>query len=338
VDRERSPRGTGCSALALALALTAWPALSQDAEALFREGAAAHDRGELELARAKYAEAFRLRPSVEVAANLGVVEGQLRLHRDAAEHLAFALARYPEGADPEKRRRMSEELSRVLGYVGTLRVVAPAGARVEVDGREVGTAPLLAPVYVEPGSHSLRALAAEGGVIVPLPPHTVSVQAGESRDVDLGAPTPPGATPPATPTDGATPPRGGPRTDPVLVVGGAGLALFGAGLGLTFTVMSSSAGSDADAATAELTRGGINRCLRPSPPGGCAAVQSDLEARDGLRTAAAVSFVAAGTLALGTVAYVIVTSADGEPADQVSLRIAPAVGPDRRGLTAWGTF
>ncbi len=274
--------------LGAALSAGALPASAQSAEELFAEGAAAHDRGDLEAARAKYAEAFALHQSAPIAANLGVVEGLLGKHRDAAEHLAFALSRYRDEGDETKRQRMATELTRVLGYVGELRIEAPTGARVSVDGRPVGTAPLVLPAYVEPGTHRIEAPGADGRALT----REVRVDAGEARDVALTAAPPEDVPAPLVPRRDVAAPRRvetGGDVDPVVVVGGAGIIVIGLVLGGVFA-----ATSDGD---------------------------------DGLRTASIVSFVGAGVAAVGTGAYFVISATASEPAEASALRVLPTGGP-----------
>ena len=290
-------------ALAVALIVSAHAASAQTATELFDQGAAAHDRGDLEEARAKYAASLALHQSPRTAANLGVVEGLLGRHRDAAEHLAFALARYRDEGDETRRQRMAEELSRVLGYVGELRVEAPAGLEIVVDGRVAGTAPLVMPVYVEPGVHRVEGRS-PGGAPLPI---EVRIEAGEARDVRLGArraeaaAETPGPLAPRVDLAGPRPPPEPAATvDPVIVVGGAGLTLAGVVLGATFAVAS--------------------------------------EGDDGFETASIVSFVGAGAAALGTVAYLVILGADDGGGEAARLVVAPAAHTAGGGLIAGGRF
>lgn len=289
-------------AVTVALLALAPAAAAQSATELFEQGAAAHDRGDLEEARARYAASFALHQSPQTAANLGVVEGRLGRHREAAEHLAFALARYREEGDDARRRRMAEELSRVLGYVGELRVEAPAGAEILVDGRPAGTAPLVLPVYVEPGVHRVEARTGAGSSL----PVEVRIDAGEARDVRLGArraeraAETPAPLAPRVDLAGPRPPEPpAAAVDPVIVVGGAGLTLAGVVLGATFAVAS--------------------------------------EGDDGFETASIVSFVGGGAAALATVAYLVIVGSD-DGGDEAALRVAPSAHPHGGGLTAGGRF
>lgn len=298
--------------VALALAaplLVASPAAAQTASELFAEGAAAHDRGDLEAARAKYAASFAMHQAPQTAANLGVVEGLLGRHRDAAEHLAFALARYRDEGDEARRRRMAEELSRVLGYVGELRVEAPAGARIVVDGAPVGTAPLVVPIYVEPGTHRVEArVQGDGGAAAPAPVE-LTVEAGEARELRLEVgPAATSEEPLAPRVDLAGPRYVGidepARIDPVLVVGGLGLAVAGGALGTAFAFAS--------------------------------------DGGDGLEAASIASFAAGGAALVATGVYVIVVAADDggdvQRSGAASLVVSPTGPAGGAGLTARGAF
>lgn len=275
--------------LGLAALLTPGRAAAQSADELFAEGAAAHDRGDLETARARYAAAFALHQAPQIAANLGVVEGLLGKHRDAAEHLAFALARYRDDGDETKRQRIAEELSRVLGYVAELRIEAPAGSRVSVGGRALGTAPLVLPAYVEPGTHRVEGTLVDGRVSSV----EVRADAGEAKDVVLRSSPPDGGPAdevpaPLAPRRDDAPPRRASSddgVDPVLVVGGAGLTVTGLVLGGVFAASS--------------------------------------EGDDGLRTASIASFVGGGVAAVATALYFVITATSEGAEDTSAVRVLP---------------
>jgi len=67
---------------------------AQQADELFLKGKALLKEGKKQEALAAYREAWKLRKSYDVAGNLGSLEIDLGLFRDAAEHLSYALSHY----------------------------------------------------------------------------------------------------------------------------------------------------------------------------------------------------------------------------------------------------
>ena len=62
---------------------------------LFDQAQAAFAKGDKQGAYEAYKAAWALQKSYDIAGNLGNVELKLGMHRDAAEHLAFALDDFP---------------------------------------------------------------------------------------------------------------------------------------------------------------------------------------------------------------------------------------------------
>ena len=63
----------------------------RDAANFMRNGVKEYRKGNLEAARAAFAQAWQMNPHTAIAANLGAVEMRLGLYRQAAEHWAFCL-------------------------------------------------------------------------------------------------------------------------------------------------------------------------------------------------------------------------------------------------------
>jgi hypothetical protein len=179
--------------------------------------------------------------------------------------------------------------------------VDPPGAEVLVDGAPVGAAPLADAVFVEPGRHLFDArldgrrfvmqarelVAGEGAEVTLRPAPPVAAAAPPLRPVVMRAPDPPRAAPV------------GPRR--AIVIGGASasavLAVVGAGLaGGAASKASASAGCEiavcGDATSEAARRQEFDR------------LQSQ---KVGLADAAIGTFVGAGVVAAGTVAYALVT-------------------------------
>src|SRR5450432_3024184 len=145
--------------LLLALTLSA-PAHAQSTAAdsdranlLFRKGKAALNDGKYSDALRIYSEAWHLKQSPDIAANLAQAESELGKHGDAAEHFAFALAHLLPSSTDEQKRALSDCLDTGKKEVGTLHVtLEPADAALSVDDAPV-TLPSSGDIFVEPGEH-----------------------------------------------------------------------------------------------------------------------------------------------------------------------------------------
>ncbi len=130
--------------------------MSDKARELFNEGKKLFRDGKYGQAEAAFEAAWAIAlKSKGIAANLGECEMHLGKNREAAEHLAISL-RLASKDDPQRARTMGN-LAAVKAKIGTLVVQANvAGAEVLVDGQRVGEAPLVDPIFVEPGKRTVR--------------------------------------------------------------------------------------------------------------------------------------------------------------------------------------
>src|SRR5262249_41965137 len=145
-----------------------------------------------------YAAAWRVQQHWQIAGSLGHAEVALGRYRDAAEHLALFLRETHDAAsvDPRERAALARDFEAARARAGTVDVSAPAGAELLVDGALVGTAPLGAPLFVEPGKHFFDARLAGYRAHV----EVRELAPGASADVAVRlapvAPPPPPAPPP----------------------------------------------------------------------------------------------------------------------------------------------
>src|SRR5262245_10412829 len=78
----------------------------------FRKGKELLKEGKRREAREKYLAALKLKKSYDVAGNLGSLELLLKMPRDAAEHLAFAVRNYAStGTTPEQLEKAKQKLA-----------------------------------------------------------------------------------------------------------------------------------------------------------------------------------------------------------------------------------
>lgn len=166
IATDRIRRGR-LPALALALALglviaAPVPAAAQGrdpaaAEALFRQGRALSDAGDIAGACAKFRESDRLDPAIGTTFNIADCEERLG-------HLATAWTLFDEVAQrlPDSDKRHAVAGSRAAALEPrlpklTIQLVsaAPAGTRVTRDGVELGAASLGTALPVDPGEHGV---------------------------------------------------------------------------------------------------------------------------------------------------------------------------------------
>src|SRR5580692_7403151 len=109
-------RGLMCACLLVAATVSA-PAYAQSSAAdsdranlLFKKGKLALNDGKYSDALRIYREAWQLKQSPDIAANLAQAESELGKHRDAAEHFAFALAHLLPSSTDEQKKALSDGL------------------------------------------------------------------------------------------------------------------------------------------------------------------------------------------------------------------------------------
>jgi hypothetical protein len=316
---------------------------SATARELFEKGVEAFRKGRWDQCRALFLAAWSIKPHRQIAGNLASCEVRLGLYRDAAEHLSFVAQ---AGGAPGGSALTSEQerlLAQAMAKVGTIAVVAPAGAIVLVDGKPAGQAPLAGPIFVEPGSHVLEARSERGANAR----SEIVVGAGEKREVKLNPakeaePPPPAPPPPQQPPPQPPPPQPPSAADVRLrnglVIGG--LALGGTALitGVVLTVVSNGASSDAEEQLAAITRdGGEGACLSAAYKARCDALDDAYVEEGTTRNLAIASFVTAGVgLGGALAAYMLWPRPPEEP--KRSVRVVPAITPWGGGVAMRGTF
>jgi hypothetical protein len=283
-------------------------AQTDQARQLYKDGLKEAARGKWEKARELFAEAFRLKPHVQIALNLGQAEFKVGKHRDAAEHLSYFLREATE-IEPGDRKKTEELLEQAKARVGTLRITArPDGAEIRIDGVSVTPAALKGEVFVEPGVHLVEARRAQ------YEPTQVTRDVGagwreqielrltkvEPQKVELPLVVPPPSAQ-----------EGGPNKT-VVVVGGvvAGLAAA-AGIGLT---VGAKVKLD-ERLEAEQSCKGQRECPKYD------AAES---VRFNFAIAAITSYIAAGVLGAGTLTYVLASpSAKSKSTARADLLLGP---------------
>jgi hypothetical protein len=284
---------------------------TDDADALYRQGREAFQRGDIEAAYRAFVEAYARKPSAEIAGNLGVVELKLGRSRDAAEHLANALREFPIGANPAAKKQLEGQLEEAKRGVATVKLeVTPPGARLEVDGRALGTAPLDVDVYVEPGTRRFSASLAEHApseVVLPLDAGarrvvTIALARSRASTADASAPQPTDEGAPLWP-----------------IVTSSAVAAVGLGLGIGFLANALAIEDELAGATC------------PSPAACEAAFGADVDALNTSRVVAGTGF---GLAAVGLAGLVVSIAVGMDEEPPASVSVAPWFSPSSAGVGA----
>jgi len=210
----------------LAALLTAAPtgaAHADQAITIQEEARRAFDRGlefveqrAFEEALVEFARAYQLDSNFNVLFNLGQVYVALGRPVEAVDALRRYLTAGEAEIAPQRKEEVTEELARLERRVARLTfVVEPAGARLSIDGRDAGTAPLPHEVRVRAGSHTVTVskpgfTAAERSIVVSGGQQmTISLALDAVRVPPSPSPPPPSRSPlPSTPMPTSASPRG----------------------------------------------------------------------------------------------------------------------------------
>ncbi len=269
-----------------------------------------------------FQEAYLLKQSYDIAGNLGLVEAALKRWRDAAEHLSLGVRGFPSGGKASHREHLANKLKQAQTHVGAVVItVNMDGARVRVDGNDVGATPLPAEIYVDPGTHTISATLAGYRA----PEQTLAATAGSSHEISLTLVAAPNQSPGKD--AGSTEPESALPAWPIIVGAGLSAALFGVGIGLRVV----GAGQKSDAEEAESAVGGRYD----------ADVMSMYEDADGSLNASTGLFIAGGVAAAGTIVYSVLYATADEHDDegrQAALRPRVIASPQFTGIILRGRF
>jgi len=301
---------------------------------LFRQAAAAFAAGRSAEARKLLLDAWAIRRTYDVAAALGQAELELKLYRDAAEHLVFAVENFAPAESERSLEGVQADLRAAKAHVAEVRItVNDPAAEVFMNGKKVERPSPSAPIFTEPGSHSFEARvdarrsAAKTGTFA----------ANSAYSVDLIVPAELRGAGPALPA-----PSGRPSDDaranwlPTYVTGGLAVVALGIGTGFTIDALSAKSKGEDKLAAAKAAFGSDSTCT-PGNGGGsplCDNLKSLQDQRKGSNTAATVSFVAGGLLAAASVGSYFLWARQPDDGPQVSA----SVGNGGGSLLIQGTF
>ncbi|MCK6590735.1 MAG: hypothetical protein L6Q76_24500 [Polyangiaceae bacterium] len=182
-------------------------AVTEVARQRYEEGVKAFDTGRYEDARAAFLQAYALKRHPAVLLNLGQSELRSGHYEDAGNHLQQFL-RLHTSASAEQKKTAEKGIADAKKKTGFVIVIADAnGAAVSIDGISVGTTPLLDPVFIKPGKHTVVATYQNKSATTQIDAKAGSAAAatltlGTAGSPVASAPPPP---PPSEPAPGAVP-------------------------------------------------------------------------------------------------------------------------------------
>jgi hypothetical protein len=195
--KTRQNRKTGPLAFALLLALaptavlppraafaeSADDAATKMARQRFQEGVGYYDKGQFEMARAAFLQAYALHKHPAVLLNLAQSSVKSGHALEASRYFQQFLKDYGSNATEAQRTDANKGLNEARAKLGRIDVVgATTGADVFIDDERIGMAPLDHSVDVEPGSHTVRLQGAGADQTVP-----VTASAGQAATARFGA-------------------------------------------------------------------------------------------------------------------------------------------------------
>jgi hypothetical protein len=294
--------------------------IADEADAIFYRGKAAFEAGKIEQAYDLYRQAWALRQTHDIAGNLAQVELSLGKTRDAAEHIAYALAHYPPSLRDDRREKLTKVLDGLRPQLGVLGInVSLSDAKVTIDGKPIGASPIAGEVFVDPGPHVVRAMLSGYKVAEA----RVDVPKGSSQRVALDLVK-----------DADSPPVRR-NVVPGAVLGGIAGAALVTGIGLY-------AGGRALDSGAHATHDAIlndgRTCVSGVADPRCAGLQSTATTARTLQKAGDAVLVGASAAAVSAVIYFVLPAPKPSPSSSGTLRITPAASPASAGVVLSGSF
>ncbi|WP_437488236.1 PEGA domain-containing protein [Sorangium sp. So ce1014] len=339
-----SPRGAGQAGAAGQTAIKApnapSEAMSDKARKLYIEGVAASEKGRWADAYASFVAAWALQKHYTIAGGMGTCELMLQRYVDAAKHLAIYVREIEKDATAtaEERAAALKTYAQARAKVGAVELrVDVEDAEVRVGQEVVGAAPLLDPVFLEPGAHTItvRRQGYEPASVA------VELKAGEEieRSVELKSAQVserPQETKPGTPWQGNVVGDRDPGPNKTLLITGGAVAGVGVIAGTVLTLLYFGKADEAEDLRQNIRAGGAPEryCPNPGSPPICAKLNDTVDVQYIFANAAIGSFIV-GAAGAGTVIYALVNRPS---AQDRRVQVAPLVGSNVTGLSVSGRF
>jgi hypothetical protein len=334
----------------------------------FQEGVSYYDKGQYEMARAAFLQAYALRKHPAVLMNLAQSCLKSGHALDAARYFQQFLKEY-SGATEAQRNDANRGLGEARMKLGRIDVIgATVGADVFVDDERIGMAPLDHSVDVEPGTHTVRSQGPNGeqsiqvtaqmgqgavakfsasATAAPPPPQSAAAPPAEPPSEPPAAPpfepNPPPTSPPPPPADQAS--EGSHPWGWVIATGLVTVGGFAVAGGMAKAKSDAQSSADAVASSIIAHGGGRGTCYPPVQPpftDACSALSTD---NNNVNADATVANIAAGVGIVGGVGLIlsIIFTAKsyghGSTAQAAPpITVAPLVGKGLGGMSVGGTF
>jgi hypothetical protein len=206
-----------CVLLLLAVASAATARAEPDdprerAAARYRRGVDLVKQGLYEAALGEFNAAYATRPHFAVLYNIGQAQIALGRPLPAIEALSAYLRDGAQNVPPSRREQVRAQIALLEAKLGELTISTDRpDVAIRVDDRDVGRTPLVQPIRLPAGTHTITASLPDGAQIT----RVVTVGEAERQRVDLALPgeTPAAAEPKAVITVPAVPPAAPPPSD-----------------------------------------------------------------------------------------------------------------------------
>jgi hypothetical protein len=340
---RRSFPGFPARALPLALGLfLASPALADAkdvaaenarADEFFRQGKAFVKEDRWEDARRAYLAGWQIKQGYDIAGNLGSVELELGLARDAAAHLAYCIKSFPATGTAAQLAYIKGRFEEARQRVAALAIqVNVDGAEVYVDGRSIGRSPFPDDVYIEPGARTLVAK------LVGFAPPSREITAAKGSWQSVALVLRRDAGPRAQTSLPGDPVPVEERSPAPFFVGG-GIAVAGIGAGIAGLLLSHQSGVHADERFNQLkSSGGAGACLVAANKAPCDALDQAYRDQATFRTVGIVGFATAGAAAGAILTYALLSGGKSSPSSSSAVHVDVAAGAGVNGLLVTGGF
>lgn len=284
----------------------------EKSSALYKKARSLQEHGQWAEAEKLYQAAWDLRPTFDIAGNLGDCELHVGQPREAAEHLSYALKNLPAGWTAEQKAALTGRLAEAKSKIATVSVsVDVEGTEILFNGRAVPTSSSYE-LFVEPGPYTVEGR--RSGHIPDKKAGTTTAGAEDHVSLKLA--------------------RAGRSKTPAYVIGGIGVAALG--IGASFIAIAESKRSDAKALSLETNH--LCPVSNPSPQGKCKDLAAAASSGDTFGNVGIVGLVMAGAAAAGVATYLLWPESHEEKSSARSVRVLPNASATGGGLFVVGSF
>lgn len=305
--------------------------------ALYRQAETAFKAGKVEEARRLLLEAWGIRRTYDVAAALGQAELELKMYRDAAEHLDFAVQNFAPMESEGLLDGTKNDLRTAKSEVVEARIkINEPHATVTANGRSIGESPLGASVFLEPGSYAFEATLGQDRKAS----KRMALQKGGTYDVELLIPQ---AAAPTSRLEATPHPASSSATNdrsnwlPTYVTGGLAVVALGIGTGFAVDALSAKSSGEDKLNAAKATYGSEGACAAGNGAGSalCSDVKDFQDRRSASNSVATGAFIVGGVLAAASIGSYFLWARQPE---RGRTQVTATIGNGGGGLFVQGSF